>query len=76
MLTAVDTGYTPSDVMGMLFMENEVMKLNERMIPPVSSNTISVSSDEGGRPTKSEDELSESGEQTRESDGNEGRADV
>lgn len=76
MLTAVDTGYTPSDVMGMLFMENEVMKLNERMIPPVSSNTISVSSDEGGRPTKNEDELSESGEQTRESDGNEGRADV
>jgi len=76
MLTSVDTGFTPADVMGMLFMENEVMKLGERMTPPVSSNTISVSADEGGRPTKDEDELSESGEQTRETDGNEGRADV
>ena len=57
-------------------MENEVMKLDEHMLPPVSSNTISVSADEVGRPTKNEDELSESGEQTRETNGNEGRADI
>ena len=76
MLTAIDTGFTPADVDGMLFMENEVLKLSEHMIPPVSSNTISTSSDEGGRPQVDETELSESGEQTRESDGNEGRAEV
>lgn len=76
MLTAIDTGFTPADVDGMLFMENEVLNLGEHMIPPVSSNTISASADDGGRPPKDETELSESGEQTRETDGNEGRADV
>ena len=61
-------GYTPSDVYGMTILE-EVLDLVNKWKPLQSANTMSGdSSDEGGRPQKDSDELSEAGVQTREND--------
>lgn len=61
-------GYTPSDVYGMTVLE-DVLDLVNKWKPLQSANTMSGDSDdEGGRPQKDNDELSEAGVQTREND--------
>lgn len=67
---AASFGLTPSDVEGLIRLENEVIGLHDLMIPVASSHTQS-SSDEGGRPAS--DTVDESGEWTQENDSNANR---
>jgi hypothetical protein len=60
---------TPSSFINMTFLENSVLDLPNMLIPLSSSHTTS-GKDGAGRPTKKEDDLSESGEKTKETDGN------
>lgn len=66
--------YTPTMTAGLAFLENEALHLYEKEVPLQSSNTMS-SDDVGGRPTNESkgEPLSESGEQTADSGGNQNR---
>ena len=72
LLAAIHYGYTPLDVLGQAFLENEVLDFNSRFKVPVSANTVSVSAQTAGRP-ESQEPLSESGEKTREAESNKER---
>lgn len=72
LLAAIHYGYTPLDVLGQAFLENEVLDFNSRFKVPVSANTVSVSEQTTGRP-ESQEPLSESGEKTREAESNKER---
>lgn len=63
-------GFTPMDIIGLEVLENQVMKLHEKWIPPQSAFTQSGDG-EGGRPQSSDEDLGESGANTRKIDGNE-----
>ena len=71
---AASLGLNPPNMSAMLYMENEIMKLHDNMIPLQSSYTQSSDS-EGGRPTAEEngEEISDSNENTREHDSNASR---
>ncbi len=61
-------GYTPSDTYGMTILE-DVLDLVSKWKPLQSANTMSGdSNEEGGAPSKDDNELSEAGIQTREND--------
>lgn len=62
-------GLSGSGMANMVFLENEIMEFHDTLIPLSSSHTQS-SKGEKGRPQKSEDELTESGVKTRDTDGN------
>lgn len=62
-------GLSGSEMGNMVFLENEIMEFHDTLIPLSSSHTQS-SKGEKGRPKKSEDELTESGVKTRDTDGN------
>lgn len=62
-------GLTPSSLVSMAYLENELLGLPEKLIPLSSAHTLS-GKDGAGAPMKSDDELSEAGEKTRETDGN------
>lgn len=75
MLYAASQGLCQAEFDSMNFLENEVLKLKDALIPLKSSTQTSSSdntgdssssTDEGGRPQKDIDDLSESGEQNRE----------
>lgn len=70
---AVSLGLSQNRVMGNLFSENEALELHNHLIPLPTSYTMS--SDDVGRPTNESQgrELTESGEQTRDSGANENR---
>jgi len=53
---------TPMDVLSSNYIEQKILKIKDEWIPLSSSYT---QSGEGGRPTKSDGELTESGEETR-----------
>lgn len=53
-------GLTPLEFLNKVTLENDVFELHEKLKPLQSSHTASGSDDEGGRPTKQEDEISES----------------
>lgn len=65
-------GYSPSDMENMLYLENDVLGLNEQEVPLKSSNTMSgdsnAATDEGGRPTNASQgkDLTDAGENTAE----------
>ena len=61
-------GLSQAEMDSMNFLENTVLKVKEKFIPLQSSSTQSSdgATDEGGAPQKSEGELSDSGEQSRE----------
>lgn len=73
MLPALALGESQSDILASLYWENEVLSLAEKLIPPMSSNTMSgkqkVKSEdnEGGRPEKDDSEKSDKTIQNRES---------
>ena len=71
---AASLGLNPPNMSAMLYMENEILKLHDNMIPLQSSYTQS-SDNEGGRPTAEEngEEISDSNENTREHDSNASR---
>jgi hypothetical protein len=73
-------GLSPSAVLSMAYLENEVLGLADSFIPLSSSHTQSAkakesssSSNEGGRPEMNEDELTEKGEEQRDRGDNENR---
>jgi hypothetical protein len=68
-------GLSPSATLSLAYFENEVLGLTDMFIPLSSSHTQSSKdlTNEGGRPPKSEDELSEKGEETRNRGDNENR---
>lgn len=62
-------GMSQSDIDGMNFLEDDVLKLTERFKPLRSSSTMSGDEgSEGGAPTKDIGDLSDSGENSRESE--------
>ena len=74
---ASSIGLSPSDMVGMSYLENDILKLTEKVWnrPLVSSNTMSHGEGEGGRPTNASkgEGLTESGEQSLEDDVNSNR---
>lgn len=79
MLLGASLGLTPSAVTSMAYLENVVLDLVNNFIPLSSSHTQSGgeseegSTEEAGRPTKDEDELSEKGEEQVERGDNDNR---
>ena len=71
---AASVGIDQPAMNAMLFMENDSLKMHEKMIPLSSSYTL-ASGDEAGRPTAEEngEEISDSNENTREHDSNASR---
>ena len=65
---AASLGLSPSDVMGLTYLEEEVLKLSKEawLTPLISSNTQGSVSDDVGRPTLSDTEIGDAGEASRE----------
>lgn len=59
-------GMSPSAVVNNAFLENEVLDLINKFIPLSSSHTLSSSTDEGGRPTVDDEDLTDAGANNRE----------
>ena len=71
-LAEVTNQSSPLEISGLTFLENDILELHEKWIPLSTSYTQSATEeDEGGRPEVDDTELSETGESTRENDGNE-----
>jgi len=70
-------GMSPSDILGMTYLEEELLGLSKKcwLTPLVSSNTQSSVDNQGGRPTAEEkgETLGDAGEQTRNIDANDNR---
>ena len=73
-LASVVGSSTPLDVAGLTFLENDILGLHEKWIPLNSSytqsGTATMGDDEGGRPESKDEDLSETGQSTRENDSN------
>ncbi|MEG2250103.1 MAG: hypothetical protein RSD09_00840 [Bacilli bacterium] len=68
-LYTASIGLQPAEVMGLNFLENEVLKTHEKWQPLNSSHTQNNKED-GGRPPSETGDLSDAGEKTRERDDN------
>ena len=67
-------GINQSDLMAFNFIENEILDVQNTFIPLSSSHTQTTdSSENNGRPTAEDSELTESGANTRENGSNEGK---
>ena len=55
-------GMSPLDMNSMLYLEKEILKLHEKMVPLQSTYTQTGSSDTGGAPTKDLGALTDDGE--------------
>ena len=66
-IAAMD-GFSPLETLSMQFFENDCLALHENWIPLQTSYTQSSGDGTVGAPTKDTDELSDSGEKTREAD--------
>ena len=53
------------DTLAMNFLENDILNLTDKFKPLTSANTVSNTSDDGGAPTKSSEDLSDAGVKTR-----------
>lgn len=74
MLLSASLGLSPSAVVNMSYLENEILNLTEKFIPLSSSHTQSGdATDEGGRPESNDDELSDKGEEQRDRGDNDNR---
>lgn len=62
-------GFSGSELVNMTYLENEVLNLNS-LFEPLSSSHTQSGKDSAGRPQKKADDLTESGEKTRNNDGN------
>lgn len=63
-------GMNQSDLIGMNFIENDILDVANNFIPLSSSHTQSSSDDVVGRPESDESELTDSGQKTRENGSN------
>ena len=62
-------GFSEMDTLALNFLENDVLGLTDRFKPLTSANTVSGSS-EGGRPTVSDTQISDSGSETKDKEKN------
>ncbi|MGG0794840.1 hypothetical protein ABE137_12640 [Brevibacillus laterosporus] len=75
MMLCASLGLSPSALISMSYLENEVLGLADSFIPLASSHTQSKDNiDAGGRPQSNEDQLSNKGEEQRDRADNENRA--
>ena len=58
-------GISELDTLSMAFLANDVLDLKNKFVPLVSANTVSNTSDEGGRPEVSDSEISDDGAKTK-----------
>jgi hypothetical protein len=65
---------SPSASSIMTMFENDILELNTKFVPLVSSHTQSADGGESGAPKKSVGDLTDSGTKTRDTNGNENRA--
>lgn len=60
MMAAATTGQTPSDIVGLTYLENSCLNLNEQWVPLQSSHTASaVGTSTGGRPSDTEENMTD-----------------
>ena len=71
--SCVALGIKQSSIESMTFLENDILQLPDKFIPLKSSHT-QPGEDEGGRPEKDEDDLTESGVKTKDKEDNDDRA--
>lgn len=67
-MAAASVGYSPIDTVNMSTLENDILNYSDSFIPLSSSHTQSESegaTDEGGSPTKDEDDLTDEGANNR-----------
>ena len=62
-------GFSELDTLALNYLENDILKLNEKFIPLQTASTRSAK-DEGGAPEKSNTEISDSGAETRDKNKN------
>ena len=72
MLAVSSSSPSASSIMTMF--ENDILELNTKFVPLVSSHTQSADGGESGAPKKSVGDLTDSGTKTRDTNGNENRA--
>lgn len=65
---AASQGISQADLDELNFLEDDILGFKERFDPLRSSSTQSVSSEDGGRPTKDTGDLSDAGEASRETE--------
>lgn len=63
-------GIPQHDVEGLSYLENDVMEINSKLTPLINSHNASSDELESGRPPLNDDELTDSGENTRDNDTN------
>lgn len=66
-------GIQPTTVEPTVYLENDLLNLTKKFVPLTSTHTQSSGGSSAGRPAESEEDLTESGEQTRENDSNESK---
>lgn len=66
-------GIPQYDVDGLTYLENDVLELDSKLTPLVNSHNASSEELSAGRPTAEDDELTDSGEATRDNDTNSNR---
>ena len=59
------SGVDPIDTMSLNHLEEDILKLNERFIYPLRSSYTSSGSEEAGRPTSSDDQITDDGDASR-----------
>lgn len=63
-------GMSPLDMNSMLYLENDILKLQDKMIPLQTTYTQTGDSNTGGAPKKSDGELTDDGEKTKDQEKN------
>ena len=63
-------GFSELDTLSLNYLENDVLKLNEKFIPLQTASTRSGSDSEGGAPEKSDTSISDEGSETKDKEKN------
>ena len=63
-------GFSELDTLALNYLENDVLKLNEKFIPLQTASTRSGTDNEGGAPEKSGTEISDEGSETKDQEKN------
>lgn len=69
----VANGIRQHDILGENFVENEILDLNNLLVPVKTASTRSAEESEVGRPKSSDGDISDAGESTRDGDANDNR---
>ena len=74
-MVAASLGETPSDIVGLTYLENDYLSLTDKWTPLQTSYTQSATSEDAGRPTNETngETLTEAGEETQKAESNANR---